>query len=101
MICFLTAYSQVALHFLNYGCTFPCHCRYCLWVVGNGETLMNSGSVWERLVRDATARGCFHNADDNERLSHAIATAMIELGQVDDLLNTNSLLLRKARWKVC
>ncbi|XP_057430060.1 uncharacterized protein LOC130723122 [Lotus japonicus] len=74
--------------------------RYCLWVVGNGETLMNSGSVWERLVRDATARGCFHNADDNERLSHAIATAMIELGQVDDLLNTNFLLLRKARWKV-
>ena len=62
---------------------------------------MNSGCVWERLVLDAMARGCCHNADEDERLSYAIATAMIELGQVGDLLNMNSLLFRKARWKVC
>lgn len=62
---------------------------------------MNSGCVWERLVLDAMARGCYHNADEDERLSYAIATAMIELGQVGDLLNMNSLLFRKARWKVC
>ncbi|XP_027334796.1 uncharacterized protein LOC113849239 [Abrus precatorius] len=74
--------------------------RYCLWIVGNGVTLINSGSVWERLVLDAMARGCYHNADEDERLSSAIATAMIELGQVDDLLNLNSLLFRKARWKL-
>ncbi|OIV95691.1 hypothetical protein TanjilG_01485 [Lupinus angustifolius] len=74
--------------------------RYCLWVVGNGETLMNSGSVWERLVLDAKARGCYHNANENERLSRSITTSMIELDQVVHLLNTNSPLFRKARWKV-
>ncbi|KAK7305621.1 hypothetical protein VNO77_43527 [Canavalia gladiata] len=75
--------------------------RYCLWIVGNGVTLMNSGTVWERLVLDAMARGCYHNAEEDERLSYAIATAMIELGQVGDLLNLNSTQFRKARWKVC
>ncbi|XP_061360518.1 uncharacterized protein LOC133304491 isoform X2 [Gastrolobium bilobum] len=74
--------------------------RYCLWIVGNGETLMHSGSIWERLVLDAMARGCYHNADEDERLSHAIATAMIELGQLGDLLDMNSMFFRKARWKV-
>ncbi|KAK7387342.1 hypothetical protein VNO78_28069 [Psophocarpus tetragonolobus] len=67
---------------------------------GNSETLLNSGSVWERLVLDARARGCYHNADEDDRLFHAIITAMIELGQVGDLLNLDSLLFRKARWKV-
>lgn len=84
--------------FSNYECTFH---RYCLWIIGNGETLMNSGSIWEVLVVDAIGRGCFHSVDEDERLSHFIATAMIDLGQVRDLLNTNSLLFRKARWKVC
>ncbi|XP_020216261.1 uncharacterized protein LOC109799987 [Cajanus cajan] len=75
--------------------------RYCLWIVGNGATLMNSCSVWERLILDAKARSCYYNADADERLSHVITTAMIELGQVGDLLNLNSMLFRKARWKVC
>ncbi|KAG4920415.1 hypothetical protein JHK86_049228 [Glycine max] len=75
--------------------------RYCLWIVGNSETLMNSGSVWERLILDARARGCYHNADEDERLSDAIATSVIELGQVSDLLKLNSLLFKKAKWKVC
>ncbi|XP_058787781.1 uncharacterized protein LOC131662104 [Vicia villosa] len=75
--------------------------RHCLWIIGNGETLMNSGSIWKVLAVDAIGRGCFHSADEDERLSHFIATAMIDLGQVRDLLNTNSLLFRKARWKVC
>ncbi|TKY47336.1 P-loop nucleoside triphosphate hydrolase superfamily protein [Spatholobus suberectus] len=59
---------------------------------------MNSCSVWEKLIHDAMARGCYHNADEDERLSHAITTAIIELDQVGDLLN---MLFRKARWKVC
>lgn len=75
--------------------------RYCLWIVGNGATLMNSGSVWERLILDAKARGCYHNADEDERLSHAITTAMIELGQFGDLLNLNSPLFRETKWKIC
>lgn len=42
-----------------------------------------------------------HNADKDERLSDATATSVIELGQVNDLLNLNSLLFKKAKWKVC
>ncbi|XP_014518833.1 uncharacterized protein LOC106776048 isoform X1 [Vigna radiata var. radiata] len=75
--------------------------RYCLWIVGNGETLMNSGSIWERIVLDARSRGCYHNADEDDRLSHAITNSIIDLGQVGDLLHLSSPLFRKARWKVC
>ncbi|QCD92739.1 regulator of nonsense transcripts 1 [Vigna unguiculata] len=75
--------------------------RYCLWIVGNGETLMNSGSIWERIVLGARSRGCYHNADEDDRLSHAITTSIIDLGQVGDLLHLSSPLFRKARWKVC
>lgn len=42
-----------------------------------------------------------HNADKDERLSDATATSVIELGQVNDLLNLNSLLFKKAKWKIC
>ncbi|KHN14987.1 Putative regulator of nonsense transcripts 1 [Glycine soja] len=43
----------------------------------------------------------WHNADKDERLSDATATSVIELGQVNDLLNLNSLLFKKAKWKIC
>ncbi|KAL2317854.1 hypothetical protein Fmac_031730 [Flemingia macrophylla] len=54
-----------------------------------------SCSIWEKLILDAKARKCNHNADEDERLSHVITTATIELGQVGDLLNLNSMLFRK------
>ncbi|KAJ7960018.1 p-loop nucleoside triphosphate hydrolase superfamily protein [Quillaja saponaria] len=73
--------------------------RYCLWIVGDGETLINSGSVWERLAIDAKTRGCFHNADANERLAYAITAALVELDQFADVLNMDSLVFSKARWK--
>ncbi|KAI4299678.1 hypothetical protein L6164_033112 [Bauhinia variegata] len=40
--------------------------RYYLWVLGNAATLVNSGSVWEKLVADAKNRGCFYSADDDK-----------------------------------
>jgi hypothetical protein len=46
--------------------------------VGNGVTLVNSDSVWERLVIDAKARGRFHNADENESLAEAITAALVD-----------------------
>ncbi|KAI4299682.1 hypothetical protein L6164_033116 [Bauhinia variegata] len=52
--------------------------RYCLWVLGNAATLVNSGSVWEKLVADAKNRGCFHNADDDKNLARAIEVASRE-----------------------
>nr|XP_027077588.1 uncharacterized protein LOC113701234 [Coffea arabica] len=75
--------------------------RHCLWILGNSATLVNSHSVWKKLVLDAKARGCFYNARDNKILVQAISSALIELGQFDKLLSTDSVLFKTARWKVC
>ncbi|KAJ6290834.1 hypothetical protein OIU78_026562 [Salix suchowensis] len=75
--------------------------RYCLWILGNGSTLVNSDSIWKNLVTDAKERGCFYNAEEDTSLSKAIMDALFETGQFDALLNVNSLLFRNARWKFC
>ncbi|KAI3870922.1 hypothetical protein MKX03_025110, partial [Papaver bracteatum] len=74
--------------------------RYCLWIVGDGQALINSYSVWRKLLLNAKARGCYYNATEDYRLSKAIANALAELNQLDDLINMNSLLLKGAWWKV-
>uniref|UniRef100_A0A5B6ZAC3 Helicase MAGATAMA 3 n=1 Tax=Davidia involucrata TaxID=16924 RepID=A0A5B6ZAC3_DAVIN len=75
--------------------------RYCLWILGNGATLINSDSVWKKLAIDAKSRGCFFDAEEDKNLAQAMTSAMIELNQLHTLLNMNSLLFREARWKVC
>ncbi|KAJ6396572.1 hypothetical protein OIU77_021578 [Salix suchowensis] len=75
--------------------------RYCLWILGNGATLVNSDTIWKKLVTDAKERGCFYNADEDKSLSKAIMDVFLELDQLDDLLNVNFLLFRNARWKFC
>ncbi|KAF5957928.1 hypothetical protein HYC85_005153 [Camellia sinensis] len=75
--------------------------RYCLWIVGNGSTLRNSGSVWKKLIIDAKARGCFHNADEDRNLALVIIAALVDVDQLDIRLYIDSLLFRGARWKVC
>lgn len=65
--------------------------RFCLWILGNEATMMNSKSVWRYLIQDARKRDCFYNAEEDESLARAIIdTAKIEL---DTPLN-------KSRWKV-
>ncbi|CAH9106059.1 unnamed protein product [Cuscuta europaea] len=53
--------------------------RYCLWVVGNSSTLINSGSVWRDLVVDSKARGCYYDACNDKNLEKAIADASDDL----------------------
>ncbi|CBI22565.3 unnamed protein product, partial [Vitis vinifera] len=74
--------------------------RYCLWIFGNGPTLEHSGTVWGKLVNDAKDRGCFHNAEEDNNLARAITTSLVELGELHLLQKQDSLLFRKARWKV-
>ncbi|XP_010246028.1 PREDICTED: uncharacterized protein LOC104589407 isoform X2 [Nelumbo nucifera] len=74
--------------------------RYCLWILGNGETLIKSRTIWKKVVLDAKNRGCFFNADKDKILSEAIISVLIESGQLESLFNMDSLLFRKARWKV-
>ncbi|XXG71975.1 hypothetical protein AAC387_Pa07g1181 [Persea americana] len=65
--------------------------RHCLWIVGNGLTLSNSGCVWKNVVLDAKNRGCYFNAVEDTQLAEAIVSAVT---------NSNSLLFNKAKWKV-
>lgn len=69
--------------------------------MGNGVTLGNSDSVWERMVIDAKARGFFYNADEDECLAQAIIAALIEVGKTDHFPNAHLVLFKSARWKVC
>ncbi|KAI3883202.1 hypothetical protein MKX03_017662 [Papaver bracteatum] len=85
----------------------PKHCnvaltraRHCLWIMGNDKTLFNSGSCWDMLVRDAKDRNCFFNANEDKELAKVLLEAKKELGQLDDLLNGDSVLFKSARWKV-
>ncbi|RWR84617.1 UvrD-like protein Helicase [Cinnamomum micranthum f. kanehirae] len=74
--------------------------RHCLWIVGNGLTLSNSGRVWKKVVLDAKSRGCYFNAEEDTHLAEAIISAVIETGQYSHLLYSNSLLFNRAKWKV-
>lgn len=75
-------------------------CRYCLWILGNGTTLKNSGSVWKKIVVDAKNRGVFHHADEDRNLSVAIIAALVDVDQLDIRLHVGPLLFSGARWKV-
>jgi len=48
-----------------------CH-RYCLWILGNGTTLLASNSIWADLVRDSKRRGCFFDAFVDKDLAEAV-----------------------------
>ncbi|KAG5534408.1 hypothetical protein RHGRI_022508 [Rhododendron griersonianum] len=47
--------------------------RHCLWILGNGATLIKSGSVWKKLLVDAQARSCFFDASDDKNLAQVVA----------------------------
>ncbi|CAA0317863.1 unnamed protein product [Arabidopsis thaliana] len=64
--------------------------RFCLWILGNEATLMNSKSVWRNLIQDAKERGCFHSAGEDESLAQAIASTNIEFRP-----------LNNSKWKLC
>jgi senataxin len=68
--------------------------------LGDGVTLLKSGSVWKKLVLDAKKRGCFYEAIKDKSLAQAITAALVELGELDTLLNNDSLLFKEAKWKV-
>jgi senataxin len=53
-------------------------CRYCLWILGNAATLINSDSVWRNVVLDAKKRDCFHNAENDEKLAQAIKDVLFK-----------------------
>lgn len=45
---------------------------------------MNSGSVWKKIVIDAKKRDCFHNADEDKKLSRAIEDVLFEIELLEE-----------------
>ncbi|OWM65616.1 hypothetical protein CDL15_Pgr017113 [Punica granatum] len=74
--------------------------RYCLWILGNQRTLRGSSTVWQALLCHAINCRCFFNADDDEGLAKTILEAKRKYDQLDDLLTSNNVLFRDAKWKV-
>ncbi|XP_058748085.1 probable helicase MAGATAMA 3 [Vicia villosa] len=58
--------------------------RYCLWILGNANTLIDSYSVWRNVVLDAKRRHCFHNANKDKKLAGAIEDALIEVELLEE-----------------
>lgn len=75
-------------------------CRFCLWILGSESTLTNNKSVWSRLVDDAKARHCFHDADDDESLAQCIKRSATALDDLHKLQNNKLLSFENSIWKV-
>nr|GEU86709.1 uncharacterized ATP-dependent helicase C29A10.10c-like [Tanacetum cinerariifolium] len=74
--------------------------RHCLWIVGNKATMIKSSSVWTKLVLDVENRGCLYDASDYTNLANAMVHTLFELGHFGLLLKSNSILFKKAKWKI-
>ncbi|XP_009349620.2 NFX1-type zinc finger-containing protein 1 homolog [Pyrus x bretschneideri] len=59
--------------------------RHCLWILGHESTLINSNSIWKKLILDAKKRECFFNADEDEKLAQAIAAAQSSCNEDDPI----------------
>ncbi|KAM0906279.1 hypothetical protein ACQ4PT_016851 [Festuca glaucescens] len=71
--------------------------KHCLWIVGNGTTLSNSKSVWQKIVKDAQDRACYFDASEDKDLSNAVIKAVIELDDADNLVKMDSLHIGRPR----
>ncbi|WVZ86863.1 LOW QUALITY PROTEIN: hypothetical protein U9M48_033583 [Paspalum notatum var. saurae] len=58
--------------------------KHCLWIVGNGTTLSNSNSVWQKIIKDMLDRGCFFNVNDDRGLLNAIFKPAVEFDNADN-----------------
>uniref|UniRef100_N1QYH3 Putative ATP-dependent helicase n=1 Tax=Aegilops tauschii TaxID=37682 RepID=N1QYH3_AEGTA len=74
--------------------------RHCLWTVGNAHTLSKSGTEWTDLVADAERRKCVFCATNDAAICKLVVQVKQELDELDDLLNADSAVFSKTRWKV-
>ncbi|EOA33494.1 hypothetical protein CARUB_v10019707mg [Capsella rubella] len=74
--------------------------RYCLWILGNEATLTSNRSVWRKLVDNAKAQDCFHDAEDDESLAQCIERSTTALDDLDKLQNKKLISFENSIWKV-
>lgn len=63
-------------------------------------TLANSRSVWQKIVKDAMARGYLFDASDEKDLSNALVNAIIELDDSENLRRMDSLQISTPTFQV-
>ncbi|VAH17687.1 unnamed protein product [Triticum turgidum subsp. durum] len=68
--------------------------KHCLWILGNGATLLASNSVWAELVNDSKKRGCFFDALKDKHLAETMRLAIKRNGRTIDAAGVSSWLLR-------
>ncbi|KAM0832854.1 hypothetical protein ACQ4PT_064635 [Festuca glaucescens] len=73
--------------------------KHCLWIVGNGMTLSNSKSVWQKIVNDARDRGCYFDASEDEDLSNAVIKAVSELDDAENFVKMDPLHVSRPRFQ--
>ncbi|XP_049932435.1 uncharacterized protein LOC116246655 isoform X2 [Nymphaea colorata] len=73
--------------------------RFCLWIIGNGPTLMKSDSVWTSLVYDAKVRGCFFDVSHDKELVKAVNCGRNKANELLDSLLPGSRSISKAKAK--
>jgi hypothetical protein len=74
--------------------------RHCLWIVGNGTTLLSSNSIWQKIINDVQNRGCFFDVRDDRDLSNKVMKATIELDAAENLVKMESLHISRPKFQV-
>lgn len=68
--------------------------------MGNGTTLSNSNSVWQKIIKDVQDRGCFFDINEDKDLSNAVIKAIIELDDAENSVKMESLHISNTRFQV-
>uniref|UniRef100_A0ACD5TIV1 Uncharacterized protein n=1 Tax=Avena sativa TaxID=4498 RepID=A0ACD5TIV1_AVESA len=93
----LTMHSEVILNMLgknNYASSYCSIFRHCLWILGNGTTLLASNSIWADLVKDSIKRECFFDALKDKDLAETMRLATKRSGRTNNATGVPSWSLR-------
>uniref|UniRef100_A0ACD5TNL5 Uncharacterized protein n=1 Tax=Avena sativa TaxID=4498 RepID=A0ACD5TNL5_AVESA len=68
--------------------------KHCLWILGNGTTLLASNSIWAELVKDSIKRECFFEALKDKDLAETMRLATKRSGRTINATGVPSWSLR-------
>ncbi|XP_051194022.1 uncharacterized protein [Lolium perenne] len=68
--------------------------KYCLWILGNGTTLLASNSIWAELVKDSIKRECYFDALKDKNLAESMRLATKRSGRTIDATGVPSWSVR-------
>lgn len=72
--------------------------RFCLWIVGHEPTLVESQSVWKKIVKDAISRKCLPDPSMDNEILQVMRKVKAGLDPLEDLPNKSDV-LNNTVWK--